>query len=72
MLVGQIGELAGEELLALLQLVLLADGVEVDVAEALDLLAQLLDLVGDRVPVHVGGLIPPSASCSAYFAGRSS
>ena len=77
--VGQVGDLRREELLALLQLVLLADRVEVDVAEPLDLLAELLDLLGDRVPVHVGRLVagpgvPSSAGAesSAYCAGRSS
>ena len=37
---GEVGELRREELLALLQLVLLGDRVEVDVAEAVDLLAE--------------------------------
>ena len=41
----------------MLQLILLADRVEVDVAQALDLVAELLDLLGDRVPVHLGRLV---------------
>ena len=38
---GQIGDLRGEELLALFQFILLADGFEIDVAQALDFLAKL-------------------------------
>jgi hypothetical protein len=56
LLVVRVGDLVGEEGAALLELIELADGVEVDVAEALDLLAQLLDLGRDGVPIHVGGL----------------
>src|SRR5207248_6985733 len=40
---GQVRELSGQELRPLLQLILLADGVEVDVAEAMDFVAELLD-----------------------------
>ena len=40
----------------------LADGVEVDVAEAADLVAKFFDLRGDGVPIHVGRLITGGAS----------
>ena len=60
----------GEELLALFQLILLADRVEIDVAEALDLLAQLLDLVGDRVPIHVGRLISAGGFVLGVLGGQ--
>ena len=66
----QVVDLIGQEGRALFQLLQLADGIEVDVPEALDLLAQLLDLIGDRVPIHVGGLVPAGGFVLGVFSRK--
>ena len=46
-----VAQLCGKKFTALFELLLLADGVEVDIAEPLDLPAQFVDFPLDRVPV---------------------
>ncbi len=53
----EILDLFGQECLPLLQLILLADRVEIDVAQPLNLLLELPNLFGNGVPVHLRRLI---------------
>ena len=54
---GQVAHLRGEEFGSFFQFVLLGDGVEIDIAQALDLLAKLADFLGDGIPIDIAGLI---------------
>ena len=65
--IGQIGHLGGEEALAFDELFHFLDGVNVHAAEALDLLAKLLDLGGDRGPIQFRrwvGILRPAIDIS--------
>ena len=65
---GEIRHLRTEETRTLLKLFQFGDGVDIDVAETMDFVAQFFYFDGDGVPIHLGGLIPFTRR--AIFSGQ--